>query len=145
MAYGTDAAMVAYLTATGRTLPADAVPSVLREVGSSYVDSFEMKFRGYALTESASFPRDAWPVVPERIEHATYEAAWALSQGVALFGEGGTAGGQVIREKVDVLEVQYAAPEGGWWDANQYILPRAYILLFPFFRRHSAYASAFVV
>lgn len=147
MAYGTDAAMVAYIEATGRTLPEGAVLSALRSAGSEYTDSFEMRFRGYALDTNASFPRDVWPVVPERIEHAAYEAGWAVSQGADLFGQGGSYGGQVIREKVDVLQVDYAAPsEGmGYWELNQFILPRAYILLFPFFRRHQAYGAAFIV
>lgn len=147
MAYGDDAAMIAYLASTGRTLPGDAVPDVLRDTGGLYVDQFEHKFRGRALTDLASFPRDLWPVVPTRVEWAAYEAAWAVSQGVDIFGAGGTAGGQVIREKVDVLEVQYAGPQDGmgYWEANMFILPRAYALLLPFFKRTNTYASAFIV
>lgn len=147
MAYGSDAAMIAYLDGTGRTMPVGANPAALRADGSLYVDMFEERFRGVALTDTESFPRDLWPVVPERVEWAAYEAAWAVSQGVDIFGAGGTAGGQVIREKVDVLEVQYAGPQDGmgYWEANMFILPRAYALLLPYFKRSGTYASAFIV
>lgn len=147
--YGTDAGLTAYLTATGRTLPAGMTAAVARHFGTVYVDSFEDMYRGTAVTTDNSFPRDLWPVVPTAVEHAAYEAAFAYASGVDIFSNGGTAGGQVIREKVDVLEVQYAAPEagsGGWWENNRYILPLAYALLLPFFRRKGAFApSAFIV
>lgn len=146
--YGTDAGLIAYLAETGRTLPPDAVPAQVRATGTLYVDSFEDMYRGTALTDENSFPRDLWPTVPTRVEYATYEAAYAYATGVVLFGTGGTAGGQVIREKVDVLEVQYAGPQEGmgWWEANRYILPAAYALLLPFFKRPGGLGyAAFIV
>lgn len=146
--YGSDADLIAYLATTGRTLPDGAVPSAVRAMGTLYVDSFEDCFRGTALTEENSFPRDLWPDVPERVEQAAYEAAYAYASGVDIFGSGGTSSGQVVREKVDVLEVQYAGPQSGqgWWEANRFILPLAYALLLPFFKRKggSGY-SAFIV
>lgn len=136
--YGTNAGLIAYLASTGRVLPATADPDVVRLYGTRYVDGFWDLYRGVALTDENAFPRDLWPVIPVNVEYATYEAAFAWASGVAIFGTGGTSGGQVIREKVDVLEVQYAAPEagsGGWWDNNRFILPEAYTLLLPFFKR----------
>lgn len=133
MAYGSDAAMIEYLARTGRVLPADAVPAHVREVGSEYVDGFEDIFCGHAVSYDASFPRDLYPDVPKRVEQAAYEAAYAFATGVPIFGNGGTSGGQVIEERVDVLGVKYAAPQDSdWWSANRYILPLAYSKLLPF-------------
>lgn len=132
MAYGTDHGLIEYLTNTGRALPSGEAPSVLREMGSLYVDSFDDLFCGKALSVDASFPRDIYPDVPKRIEEAAYEAAFAYASGVPIFGEGGTSGGQVIREKVDVLEVSYSDFKADWWTANRFILPLAYAKLLPF-------------
>lgn len=151
MAYGDDAALVAYLALTGRALPVGYLPATARQYGSMYVDLWEQDYLGTAVTYDASFPRDLWPAVPDRVEHAAYEAGFAYAGGLDIFGTGGTAGGQVTREKVDVIEVQYAGPQDGqgWWDANRYVLPLAYALLLPFFRRKTACgfggASAFIV
>src|SRR5690606_1634876 len=130
--YGTDQGLEDYLMLTGRELPDGANPTVLRHWGTQYVDSFEDMYCGVALSPDNSFPRDLWPVVPERVEHAAYEAALAYAEGVPLFGGGGTSGGQVIKERVDGLEVQYAAPTGDWWGASRFIWPLAYSLLLPF-------------
>lgn len=146
--YGTDAGMIGYLAMTGRVLPVGAVPAQARAMGTIYVDSFEDMFRGSALSDENSFPRDLWPVVPVRVEQAAYEAGYAWSSGVEIMGSGGTAGGQVIREKVDVLEVQYAGPQDGqgYWEANRFILPLAYALLLPYFKRKGGFGyAAFVV
>lgn len=133
MAYGTDAALIEYLARTGRVLPADAVTAHVREVGSEYVDSFEDIFCGIADSYDASFPRDRYPTVPLRVEQAAYEAAYAFASGVPIFGDGGSSGGQVVEERVDVLSVKYAAPQGAdWWAANRYVLPLAYSKLLPF-------------
>lgn len=146
--YGSDAGLIAYLAETGRVLPVAAVPAQVRAVGTLYVDSFEPCYRGVAVSTDNSFPRDLWPVVPTRVEYATYEAAYASANGVALFGTGGTAGGQVTREKVDVIEVEYAGPQEGqgWWESNMFILPQAYALLLPFFKRKGGLGyAAFIV
>lgn len=148
MAYGTNGGLSSYLTTTGRVLPLGADADVVRFWGSLYVDSFEPRYRGSALQDDASFPRDLWSTVPVNVEHAAYEAAFAYASGVVLFGPGGTAGGQVIREKLDVLEVQYAAPQDGWgyWESNQFILPAAYALLIPFMKsKGNFFPSAMVV
>lgn len=148
MAYGTNAGLIAYMTSTGRVLPAGADPDVVRFWGSLYVDSFEQCYRGAALSPDASFPRDLWPVVPVNVEYATYEAGFAWASGVEIFGGGGTAGGQVVEERVDVLSIKYAAPQDGWgyWETNRFILPAAYALLLPFMKRKgNFFPSALVV
>ncbi len=130
--YGTNEGLVLYLAQSGRELPVGITADEARWWGTIYTDSFEDLYCGVALSPDNSFPRDLWPVVPERVEHAAYEAALAYAEGVPLFGGGGTSGGQVIKERVDVLEVQYAAPTGDWWGANRFIWPLAYSLLLPF-------------
>ena len=148
MAYGSNTELAAYLAASGRTLPVGADPDVVRFWGSAYVNSFEDLYRGVALQTDASFPRDLWPVVPQAVEWAAYEAGFAWADGVAIFGGGGSAGGQVIKERVDTLEVQYAAPQDGtgYWENNRFILPAAYALLLPFmFRKGRFFPSAMVV
>lgn len=130
--YGDDAGLVAYLAETGRVLPADAVPAVVRHYGTVYIDSLEDLYCGVAESVENSFPRDLWNPTPERVINASYEAAYAYATGVPIFSGGGTSGGQVIEEKVDVLSVKYAEPTGGWWDNNRYYLPLAYALLLPF-------------
>jgi len=145
--YGSDAGLTAYLTATGRVLPVGYTEAVARSYGSLYVDSFEDMYRGWAVTTDNSFPRDLWPTVPVNVEHASYEAAFAYASGVAIFGGGGTAGGQVIEERVDVLSIKYAAPQDGWgyWESNRFILPLAYALLMPFFKRKGVFNAAALV
>lgn len=146
--YGSNQGLTDYIAATGRTLPVGASPDVVRLWGSMYVNQFEPCYRGSALQTDASFPRDLWPVVPVNVEYATYEAALAWAEGVAIFGGGGTAGGQVVKEKLDVLEVQYASPQDGdgYWESNRFILPAAYALLLPFMNRKGGFfPSALVV
>jgi len=147
MAYGSDAAMIAYLALTGRVVSCNPTATA-RQYGSLYVDQFEQDYRGCSATTDASFPRDLWTTVPARVEHAAYEAGYAWANGVAIFGGGGTAAGQVTSEKVDSLAVTYAEPmEGtGYWENNRYILPLAYALLLPFLKRKgNFYPAALVV
>lgn len=147
MAYGTDQGLIDYLETTGRALPFPATADVARAWGSIYVDQFWDMYKGTALSDDEAFPRDLYPTVPTNVEYAAYEAGYAWATGVSIFGQGGTAGGQVIREKVDVLEVAYASPTGeGWWYDNRYILPLAWVLLMPFFKRKGGLGyAAFVV
>lgn len=148
MAYGSDSAMVAYLALTGRVVHPDHDVAVARQYGSLYVDQFEQDYRGCATTTDASFPRDLWTAVPTRVDHAAYEAGYAWSNGVAIFGNGGTMAGTVTSEKVYTLAVTYAEPQAGvgYFDNNRYILPLAYTLLLPFLKRKGGFfPSAMVV
>lgn len=148
--YGSDEGLIAYLAATGRTLPVGAVPAALRADGTLWVDQWENRFRSVALSDENSFPREEWPVVPLRVEQASYEAAWLVSQGVDIFGGPVNAGaGNVTMEKVDSLQVQYQGVQSGdawsFYDAARLMLPRAYALLVPYLRRNETYAAAVVV
>lgn len=148
MSYGSDAEMIAYLAQSGREVPSGMTVAVARYWGSKYVDLWESRYMGVAVSLPESFPRDIYDPVPVSVEYAAYEAGFAYASGVDLFGTGGTVGGQVTREKVDVLEVSYAAPTGGaagYWDDNRYILPLAYALLLPFMGAVGGGAGAFVV
>lgn len=148
MAYGTDAAMAAYLARTGRAIPSGTDVSVAREMGSLWVNSFE--FRGVLVSDAQEdkFPRNrsnpsANPT-PVQIEYAAYEAGFAYATGIDIFGNGGTIGGQIVREKVDVLEVQYAAPQAGSFadfaESMRVLLPIAYMYIKPWLKRAEAYA-----
>ena len=148
--YGSDSDFAIYLASTGRTLPIDIVPAVLRMDGTLWVDQWENRFRSTALTDTNSFPRIEWPIVPERVEQASYEAAWAVSQGIDIWGAPVSAGaGNVVQERVDVLSVTYAGVKStdAWdfYDAARLMLPRAYALLVPYLRRNDTIAAAFVV
>ena len=148
--YGSDADFISYLASTGRTLPVGSMPAVVRAEGTLWADQWENRFRSVALTEENSFPREAWPVVPQRVEWAAYEAAWAVATGVNIWGDPVNAGaGNVTMEKVDVLAIQYQGVQStdawSFYDAARLMLPRAYALLTPFLKRNDTYASAFVV
>lgn len=148
--YGSDEDMLQYLASTGRTLPAGVVPAVVRADGTLWVDQFERRYRSVALTDENSFPREAWPVVPDRVEWAAYEAGWAVSQGIDIWGAPVSAGaGQVVQERVDVLSVTYAGVQStdawSFYDAARLMLPRAYALLVPYLRRNDTTAAAFIV
>lgn len=133
MPYGLDQGLVDYLSLTGRTLPVGAVAAQVRYAGSEWVDSLEDLYCGVAETPDASFPRDVADPVPIRVEQAAYEAGYLWATGVDIFGTGGTQGGQVTKEKVDVLEIQYAEPQSGdWYSNNRFIVPRAWAKLLPY-------------
>lgn len=138
--------MTNYLALAGRSLPAGVLPAVARQWGTMYVGQFERKFKGVAISLPDPFPRDIYDPTPLSVEYAVYEAGLAWSDGVPLFGGGGTAGGQVVEERVDVLSVKYAGPQEGsnFYYDNLYILPAAYALLLPFFKSKFG-AAAFVV
>lgn len=138
--------MIDYLALTGRSLPAGVLPAVARQWGAMYVGQFESRFKGVAVDLPDPFPRDIYNPTPISVEYAVYEAGLAWADGVELFGQGGTTGGQVIEESVDVLRVRYAGPQAGssYYDDNLFIYPPAYYLLLPFFKSKWG-ASAFVV
>lgn len=134
MAYGSDQGLTDYLAFTGRVLPVGAVPAVVRQNGSDWVDSLEDLYCGSRLTDDASFPRSDADPVPLQVEQAAYEAGYVWAGGTDIFGgSGGSAGGQVTKEKVDVLEITYAEPQGGdWFTNNRFIVPRAWAKLLPY-------------
>lgn len=147
MPYGSDQGLIDYLALSGRTLPATATPEIARYWGSAYVNMWEECYKGVAISLPDSFPRDLYNPTPSAVEQAAYEAGLAWAEGIELFGSGGTNGGQVVREKLDVIEVQYAEPQdgSGYWESNMFIWPLAYMLLKPFMRNKRTGVAAFVV
>lgn len=148
--YGTDTGLIDYLASTGRALPVGANAAALRAEGTLWVDQWEPWYKSVALTDLNSFPREAWPVVPERVEYAAYEAAYASASGVDIWGAASSAGaGNVTMEKVDVLQIQYEGVKAdsaqSFYDNARVMIPRAYALLQPYFKRHTGGAAAFVV
>lgn len=147
MAYGSDQALIDYLALSGRVLPVTAVPAVVRYWGSAYVNIWEDKYKGKPLASPDSFPRDIYDPTPVAVEHAAYEAGYAwLTLGDVIFGSGGTEGGQVVREKVDVLEVQYAEPKAGmsYFESGRYVIPLAYALLLPFMKSARGFGAVVI-
>lgn len=149
MPYGTDQGLIDYLAQSGRVLPAGMTPAVARYWGSAYVDMFERKYKGTAITLPDSFPRDIYNPTPVAIEYAAYEAGLAYAEGVDIFGGGGTSSGQVVRRKVDVLEIQYAESKSeglqGYYEDNLFILPLAYRYLVPYMKVAGFFPAAIVV
>lgn len=149
MSYGSDQSLIDYLAETGRTLPVGVNPSFVLADGSAWVDMFERKFKGAAVSYPPSFPRDIYNPTPTAIEYAAYEAAYAAATGTDIFGGGGSASGKVVREKVDTLEVQYAESKSeginGYFEDNIWIIPRAYRYLIPYLKVGNSFPSAFVV
>lgn len=146
--YGSDAAFTAYLASTGRAVHDHPTIAELRANGTLWVDQFEQMFKGIAISDENSFPRDQWPVVPTRVEQAAYEAGYAAWEGVDIWGSGSSAS-VVTREQVDTLSVSYATPEiktgKDAWDSMRIMLPRAYALLQPYLKRSGLnYGGAFV-
>lgn len=114
MPYGDVSGLEQYALDTGRTLPSGANLTAALYNASMYIDgTYWDDFCGEPATDDAAFPRKGQSSVPQRVINATYEAAiqWLGDKGSLTLG--GSAGGQVIREKVDgAVEVAYAAPSG---------------------------------
>lgn len=124
MPYGTDAGFTDWLEAQGLVLPAGASPTVLRNIGSAYLDA-AYEWRLSCSTRTGGFSQElAWPrtghtyngqtvpndLIPLAWVYASYRAAWLESQtpGWATTGTDGTR--QTRREKVDVIEREFFAP-----------------------------------
>jgi len=131
-AYGTSAACAAYHLERGNTAwaAAEASPDTARlaaqVAGSDYVDSFRRRFPG-AKTDGRSQTRE-WPrtsavdsegseiaddEVPIEIEHASYEAALLIVQGVDLSPSqavGGTIGRKRVKAGPVETETEYKTP-----------------------------------
>lgn len=111
--YGTPEGLEQYAEDTGRTIPAGANLDAALYNASLYIDGLYWDdFCGEPASMDAAFPRAGSSTVPTRVINATYEAALLWLADTGSLSVGGSAGGQVVREKVDVIEVQYAAPSG---------------------------------
>lgn len=128
-AYGTDEGFLAWLSGQGLELPDGAVPAVLRQIGSAYIDAaYEARLqcsrRAGGFEQELAWPRSGHRVnsqavpdtlIPPAWVNASYRAAYleARSPGWAT---GSTDPNRITkREKVDVIEREFmtAADAGG--------------------------------
>lgn len=124
--YGSDAGFQDWLVTNGHVLPEGALaPAILRQRGSQYIDGlYGSRFAGQP---TGGFEQErAWPrtgavasgqsipsgVVPVAIKQASYHAAYQEALSPGCLSVAASASGAVKREKVDVLEVEYAAGSG---------------------------------
>lgn len=124
--YGTDQGFEDWLTMNGHVLPESApAPAILRQRGSQYIDGlYGSRFSGQP---TGGFAQDrAWPradasahgqsipadVIPIAVEQAAYVAALQEAISLGSLSVAASASGAIKREKVDVLEVEYAAGSG---------------------------------
>lgn len=123
--YGDDAALTAWLGATGHTLPVGAPTlAVLRERGSGFVDgSYEARFVGIragGFAQERSWPRSSAvlvsgetvpdDVIPFAVINASFDAAYAEASTPGSLSAAGSASSRVKREKVEgAVEVEYQA------------------------------------
>lgn len=135
MPYGTAAGLTTYANVRGwdiSGLASDAAKTAELAKASTYVDGLgyvllsggrrasiwpgervsadqidEWPRSGATTSDGREIPEDS---VPLRIEYAAYEAVYAVLNGGADLNRSQSADQTVVREKVDVIEVQYADP-----------------------------------
>lgn len=148
MAYGSDLMMASYLLKTGRSVPNGYDISAVREMGALWVNSFTYRGEKVSSSQEDQFPRNrSNPVAnptPREVEYASYEAGYAYASGVDIWGGAGSQLDVVVREKVDVLEVQRAEPKftnfAEFADAMRVLIPMAYRYLEPWLRRREGFS-----
>lgn len=123
-AYGTDSEFEAWLAAQGLSLPVGADVSVLRQIGSNYIDAaYEARLscsqRTGGFTQLLAWPRTGHRVngqdvpsdlIPQAWINAAYRAAYleAINPGWAT---GGTDPSRLTKmEKVDVISREFFSP-----------------------------------
>lgn len=124
--YGADDAFMTWLASNGYVLP-EGAPSaaVLRQRGSAYLDGvYGSRFSG---SPTAGFAQErAWPrtgaeahcmaipfdVVPIPIEQASYAAAWFEATNPGALSASGSQAAVIKREKIAVIETEYAVGTG---------------------------------
>lgn len=133
----------AYAAARASTFPADDVDGNIAAeaaliVAMDYLESFRDQFKGRKVdpaTQALQWPRtgvqiDGWDVpadhIPNELKAAQMQLAVEGAAGTDLMPTGD--GREVIREKVDVLETEYAPGAGG---APQPVLAKVRALLAP--------------
>lgn len=124
--YGTDQGFADWLTMNGHVLPESApAPAILRQRGSQYIDGlYGSRFSGQP---TGGFAQErAWPrsgacahgrpipsdIIPVAVEQAAYAAALQEAVSPGSLSVAASASGAIKREKVDALEVEYAAGSG---------------------------------
>ena len=124
--YGDDAGFEAWLIDNGHAVPEGVVPvAALRQRGSAYIDGlYGPRFSGLptgGFTQERAWPRTGATahgqsipdtLVPAAIIQASYAAALHEATSPGALSATASAAGVIKREKVDVLEVEYAAGSG---------------------------------
>lgn len=123
-AYGTDEGLQAWLAAQGLVLPASAVPAVVRQIGSTYVDAaYEAKLqcshRAGGFDQELAWPRAGHRMNGQSVPETLIPPAWVNASYRAAYLEATTPGwatGSVDpnrvtrREQVDVISREFFAP-----------------------------------
>lgn len=120
MPYGTEAELEAYALSTGQSLPSADLPAALVRA-TSYIDGkYGSRFSG---KRAGGFEQDlAWPrigaflegfpippdAIPKAVVNATYEAAIREARNPGSLSPDYVALQAIKREKVDVIETEYA-------------------------------------
>ncbi len=131
--YGTNEAFAAWLAGQGLTLPVGAVPAVLRQIGSDYMDAaYEPRLacsrRTAGFAQERAFPRVGHVVggetlpddmIPQAWINGSYRAAYlhATEEGWALAGEDPNRIAK--RERVEgAIDTEYFGPKDGQASGN---------------------------
>lgn len=124
MAYGTDDGFSAWLVAQGLTLPVGANATVLRQIGSNYIDAaYEARLscsqRTGGFTQLLAWPRTGHRVngqdvpsdlIPQAWINAAYRAAYLEAINPGWTTRGVDPSRMTQRERVDVIERAFFAP-----------------------------------
>lgn len=125
--YGTDEGFAAWAAAAGHTVPAGTVAAA-RQRGSTYIDgAYGPRFAGTptaGVDQEREWPRTgatdrfgtvlASTFIPQRVVHASYEAALQELREPGSLSVVGSTALRVKRERVDgAVEVEYHAPGSG--------------------------------
>ena len=120
-AYGTDDGFNAWLAAQGLTLPVGANPTVLRQIGSNYIDAaYEARLncssRAGGFNQLLAWPRKGHKIngqtvpsdiVPQAWINAAYRAAYLEDMTPGWATKGTDASRQTKRERVDTIEREF--------------------------------------
>lgn len=126
--YGTDDGFSTWMAANGYVLPTGApTVAILRQRGSAYIDGmYGARFSGTPvdpLTQVRAWPRTGatlsrygTPIpenlIPTAVIEASYFASLQEANAPGSLNPAATGAGQVKREKVDVIEVEYFGGSG---------------------------------
>lgn len=122
--YGSDEGFATWLTAQGLTLPVGANLTQLRTIGSSYMDA-AYEWRLGCSSRTGGFAQElAWPrtghsvngqsvpddLIPQAWINASYRAAYLQATQAGWATNGIDATRMTRRERVDVIEREFFAP-----------------------------------
>lgn len=116
--YGSDQGFNDWLVASGHILPEGAAAAgVLRLRAAAYIDAaYGSRFAGQpagGVSQERAWPRTVHGgVIPAAVVEACYQAAWFEANNPGGLVKAGAEAAGVKREKVDAVEVEYAAPQG---------------------------------